>query len=117
MRSGAAHYLARLGLAFAFLFPPLSALFDPFSWMSYFPRFVRGIVPDLLLLHAFGLVEVIIALWILSGRKIFVPCIAAAALLLAIVVFNLNDFDILFRDVALALFALSLAVAERPRRA
>lgn len=105
-----ASIVLRLGVAFTLLYPPLNALIDPDAWIGYFPAFVRGYVPDLVLLHTFGVVEVVIALWILSGWRIFWPSLAATALLLGIVVFNLPNFQVLFRDVALAAMPLSLAV-------
>ncbi len=114
---GTADFLVRLGVAFAFLFPPANALLDPYSWVGYFPPFVHGWLPDMVMLHAFGLVEVVIGLWILSGRRIFIPSVAAVVMLLAIVAFNLGDFQILFRDVSIALAALALAIQNRPRTA
>lgn len=112
----AAHLVLRLGLAFAFLYPPYAALSDPLSWEGYFPPFVHTLpVSPLVLLHAFGVVEVVIALWVLSGWKIRLPALAAAALLLAIVGFDINDFEILFRDLALSSIALALALWPSPR--
>jgi uncharacterized membrane protein YphA (DoxX/SURF4 family) len=102
-------WLLRAGVAFAFLYPPLNAIGDPNSWIGYFPSFVHGYVPDEVLLHTFGVIEVIIALWILSGWKIFWPCCIAAAMLVAIVVFNLPQLQVLFRDLAIAMAALALA--------
>jgi hypothetical protein len=118
MRTGA-DFLARFGLAFAFLYPPLDALLDPYTWVGYIPSFLRGIAPNMVLLHGFGLIEVALALWILSGRKIFIPSLLAAAILFAIVLFNLtaSDFQVLFRDVSIAFLALSLAAAHRPQKA
>ncbi len=107
--------LLRLGIALAFLYPPIAALSDPYSWIGYFPRFVTTLpVNPLIILHAFGLLEVIIAFWILWGRRIQLPSLAAAALLLAIVAVNFGDIDVLFRDVALALAALALAFMPEP---
>jgi uncharacterized membrane protein YphA (DoxX/SURF4 family) len=114
---GTADFLLRLGVAFAFLYPPANAILDPYAWIGYFPAFLDGLMPDQLLLHVFGLVEVVIGLWILSGRNIFIPCLVAFGLLVLIVVFNLGDFQVLFRDVSIALMALALAVAHRPQRA
>ena len=111
-----ADFLLRLGVAFAFLYPAINAFFDPYSWVGYFPSFVRDIAPELILLHLFGLIEIVIALWILSGKRIFLPSAAATAMLLVIVVFNLSDFQVLFRDVAIAAMALSLAVLNRPQK-
>ncbi len=107
--------LLRFGVAFAFLFPPLNAFLDPYSWIGYFPGFLMDIVPDMVLLHVVGIVEIIIGLWILSGRKIFIPSVAATAMLLLIVLFNLSDFQVLFRDLSIAAMALALALMSRPK--
>ncbi len=107
----------RAGVAFAFLYPPISALSSLESWIGYFPPFMRGIVPDATLLHTFGVVEVIIALWILSGKRIFWPSMAGAAMLVGIVVFNMNNFEVIFRDLAIAAGALALAITHGSRRA
>lgn len=108
-----AYLLLRLAAAFAFVYPPLSATFgDPYSWLGYFPQFIVGYVPDMVLLHAFGVVEIIVGFWILSGYKIMLPSLAAAAMLVAIVVFNLPQFDILFRDLSLAALCLALALMQ-----
>lgn len=105
-----AYLVLRVGIAFAFLYPPINALFDPDSWIGYFPSFMHGFLPDLVLLHAFGVVEIIIALWILSGWKIFWPSIAATAILAGIVIFGYRDFQVLFRDVTIAMMSFSLVL-------
>ncbi len=113
-----AYFLLRVGAAFAFLYPPLAAIFgDPYSWLGYFPSFTRGYIDEMLMLHAFGVVEIAIGLWILSGYKIFVPALIATAMLVGIVVFNLSQFDIVFRDLSIACMTLALAVIHMPRRA
>lgn len=113
-----AYLLLRVGAALAFLYPPLSAFFgDPYTWFGYFPAFTRGYLPDLVLLHLFGLVELILGLWLLSGIKIFWPSVAATVLLVGIVVFNLPQFDIVFRDLSIACLTLSLALMQQPARA
>ena len=101
--------LLRIGVAFAFLYPPFDSLMYPQAWISFFPPFMRGIVPDPLLLISWGVVEVIIALWILSGKQIFLPSVAAAILLFLIVAFNFYLLEIVFRDITIALTALTLA--------
>lgn len=109
-----ADWALRIGVAFAFLYPPFSALSDPYSWFGYFPSFMRGIVPDLVLLHAFGLLEVLIAIWILSGWKMAYPAALAALMLVAIVAFNAAQFEVVFRDLAIAAAALALALMHWP---
>ncbi len=112
-----AYLLLRVGAALAFLYPPFAALTgDPYSWLGYFPAFVQGFVPDLVLLHAFGVVEVVIGLWILSGYKIFIPSLVATAMLLGIVFFNLPQFEVLFRDVSIACLTFALALINFPQK-
>lgn len=109
-----AHLALRVGAAFAFLYPPFAALSDPISWLAYFPSFLRELpIDQLVLLHGFGAIEVILALWILSGWKIRVPAAIATAMLLSIVLFNPGQMDVLFRDLSIA--ALTLALALWPR--
>jgi hypothetical protein len=74
---------------------------------------MRGIVPDSLLLGSFELIEIILALWILSGKKIFLPSALATIMLISIVLFNHSDFEVLFRDVSLAAVTLSLALKHK----
>lgn len=112
--SRAVDLLLRIGVAFAFLFPPLNAFLDPYAWIGYFPPFLTGILPDMLALHVFGIVEIVLGLWILSGKHIYIPSLIATGLLFLIVVFNLSDFQVLFRDIPIALTALALALAHRP---
>lgn len=108
--------LLRVAIAFAFLYPPIAALSDPDSWFGYFPKAIQLLPIDhALLLHGFGLLEVLIALWILFGKRIRVPSILATVILSAIVALHLKSFDVLFRDVSIALAALALALTDRER--
>ncbi len=103
-------WLLRIGVAFSFLYPPLNALSDPNSWIGYFPPFLFGFVPDDVLLHGFGVIEVLLALWILSGWKVFWPSLIAAAMLVGIVLFNVPQMQVVFRDLSIAAMALALAL-------
>jgi hypothetical protein len=109
-------YLLRAAVAFAFLYPPLNALTTPYNWIGYFPAFTRGFVDEMVLLHAFGALEVVLALWILSGWRIFYPSVAAALALGAIVALNLSEFPVLFRDIPIAFAAVALALLHLPER-
>lgn len=105
----------RAALAFALAFPALDATVDPYSWLGYFPGFVQQAaaaagVSGLVLLHTFGIFEVALALWLLSGWKIFYPSAAALALLGAIVILDYSEFQTLFRDLSIASIALVLAL-------
>lgn len=116
--STASQWLLRVAVAVAFAYPPLSALSSPDSWVGYFPPFLlnSGIDP-MLLLHSFGIIEIIIAVWVLSGWHIEWPATLAALMLGAIVAFNGAQFEILFRDVSIALACLALADDAWAKRA
>lgn len=100
--------ILRVSLALAFIYPAINAILDPASWIGYFPSFMRGIVPDQILLHSFGALEVLLALWVLSGWKIRFPASVTLLMLLGIVMFNLNQFQVVFRDLSIAGMALAL---------
>jgi hypothetical protein len=102
--------LLRLAIAFAFLYPAIDGLIHPDNWIDFFPSFMRGgFLSDPTLLLIWGAIEAVIALWILSGKKIFWPSTAATILLCGIVFFNMSLFDLVFRDLAIALTAATLA--------
>ncbi|MHB8710034.1 MAG: DoxX family membrane protein [Minisyncoccota bacterium] len=102
--------LLRVAIAFAFLYAGVDSFIDPNAWVSFFPSFALAIIPGTLLLPIWGVVEIIIALWILSGKHIFIPSLFAATALVAIVLFNISLMQIVFRDLALACVALALAL-------
>lgn len=104
----------RLAVAFAFLYPALSALTDPDAWIGYFPGFLLALAGSntLLLLHAWGAIEILLALWVMVGVRVYLPSSIMAIALLAVVVLNPGQFPILFRDVSIALAALSLALVN-----
>ena len=105
-----AQWLLRIAVAFAFVYPAQHAVNNPDSWIGYFPPFMFNLgIPPEVLLHGFGVVEIILAVWILWGWRLEIPSVVAAVMLMAIVVFNLVQFEILFRDVSIALAALALA--------
>ncbi|MGH7141293.1 MAG: hypothetical protein ACREGH_01500 [Minisyncoccia bacterium] len=101
--------LLRIGVAFAFLYPPFDSLFHPDAWYGFFPPFMTGYFSESVMLTLWGILEVVIALWILSGKKIFLPSLAAVVLLVLIVFFNFSLLEIVFRDIAIALTAATLA--------
>ncbi len=102
--------LLRCGVAFAFIYPAVSAVFDPFSWIGYFPQFMLGIVPDAVLLHAFGFSEILIGIWILLGWRILIPSLLASLYLTLIVILNFNQMDVIFRDISILFMSLALVV-------
>lgn len=115
-KSGLANLILRLGLAFVFLYAAVAGFLEPESWVGYFPRFVRDLVGEFLLLKLWGIFEIVLGLWILSGKKIFIPSVLASLSLLGLIIANLGAMDILFRDVAILAIAVSLALTSRPKK-
>jgi len=105
--------LLRIGLSFAFLYAALAAYITPTSWIGYFPQFMRSLAPsDTLLLNSFGIFEVAIGLWILSGKRIFIPSVAGALALAGIVIFNTSQMAVVFRDISIMFMAIALTAAH-----
>lgn len=108
----------RIGVAFSFIYPPISAFFNPYAWVGYFPSFLLNLnfIDSLTLLHIFGVVELSIGIWILFGKRIFIPSLLASVFLLAIIMFNLSQIDVLFRDIPILLMALLLSIIDTQRK-
>ncbi|HWH16667.1 MAG TPA: hypothetical protein VNU25_03730 [Candidatus Paceibacterota bacterium] len=107
--------LLRAALAFSFVYPAIHALIDPYAWVGYIPGFVLGILPlgEVTVLHLWGAIEIALALWVLCGRRILIPALAMGLALLAVVLSNLSQFAILFRDLPIAAIAFALAWMHR----
>jgi hypothetical protein len=117
MRINYADWLLRIGVAFAFLYPPIDAWTNPFTWLGYVPAFAYALWPfsHFAFLHVFGVLEIILALWLLSGWRIYMPAALMGFLLLLIVVANPSQFEVIFRDLSIAVTAFALAYLHRPR--
>jgi len=103
------HVLLRAALAFSFIYPPISAFLNPYAWVGYFPTFLTTLpIDQLVLLHVFGVFEIMLAIWILSGKHMRIAASIAAATLAVIVLFNLSQLDVLFRDIPILMIAIAL---------
>ncbi|MEK7619114.1 MAG: DoxX family membrane protein [Patescibacteria group bacterium] len=103
-----ASWLLRIGLALMFAYAAVGSFLQPDSWVGYFPLWMRGLVPENVLLSGFSIVEIGVALWLLSGRALKWASLVSVAMLSGIVIFNLSLFDVIFRDVGLVFAALAL---------
>ena len=102
--------ILRVGVAFSFIYPAISAWFNPYSWIGYFPGFILDIAgnADITVLHIFGIFEIIIGVWILFGKNIRIPSLIATVSLAGIILFNWNQMDVIFRDIPIMLMAIIL---------
>jgi uncharacterized membrane protein YphA (DoxX/SURF4 family) len=98
----------RVGLAFVFAYAGVSSLRTPAEWVGYLPSFLYHTSYATTLLKMFAGFELVMTLWLLSGKYLRYAAALTALTLAAITVINLSQFIITFRDVGLALMALAL---------
>ncbi len=111
-RERLAEIILRAAVAIAFMYPAIDAFFNPSSWIGFFPVWMLGFVPDSVLLHLFGASEIIIAIWLLFAKRIFIPSVLATLYLIGIVAFNWRFIDLLFRDVSILGISVALALTH-----
>ena len=99
-----------------FLYAAVAATLEPLNWVGYFPEFVRDLVPVAILFPIFSFSQLIVALWLISGKRTYFAAIVAGLMLAAIIVANVRIFDIIFRDVAIFFAAVALVfLSKRPQ--
>jgi uncharacterized membrane protein YphA (DoxX/SURF4 family) len=104
--------LLRASLALAFGYAAISSFQNPADWLGYLPSFIRESENAETLLHVFSVLEMALAVWLLSGKMVRLAALAAFAMLAGVVVSNISLFSITFRDMALMLTALALYFTE-----
>lgn len=109
-------WLLRVGVAVPFLYAGADSLFHPENWLGYIPAWgvvlVERVASMDMFLRIYAIAEIILGVWLLSGKKMVWSGIAAAAWLLAITVLNIGQLPVVFRDLGLAGAALSLSLFQ-----
>lgn len=103
-------WLLRIGLATMFLYAAISSFLQPTEWLGYLPGFVSSMFDGELVLKLFSVVEIALAVWLLSGVYTRYAALLAAVMLIGITVSNFSLLAISFRDIGLAFAALALAL-------
>jgi hypothetical protein len=86
---------------------------SPAEWAGYLPQFLTSHVTGNGLVYVFATYELLLALWLLSGRYLRLAAGLTAMTLTGIILTNLPAFQtITFRDVPMVFMALALLVAE-----
>jgi len=96
-----------------FFYAAVAALITPAAWVGFFPNWTRVMVSGQILIYLFSLWQIILAIWIISGKRLFSSALAAAITLLLIIVSNVEFFDVIFRDFYLLASALLLTALSR----
>ncbi|HEY2004090.1 MAG TPA: DoxX family membrane protein [Candidatus Saccharimonadia bacterium] len=105
-----AKLILRLGLAAVFLYAAAGSLASPQDWVGYLPAFATNIAPAGILLKIFSAYELLLALWLVSGKYLRYAGILSALTMLGIILTGLKLLAITFRDLAIATAAIALAV-------
>jgi len=109
-------FLLRLSIASVFLYAAIASFLQPDNWVGFFPPFLSKIFPLGFILNGFSFYQFSLSLWLLSGKKTFYAAILAAITLLGIITVNFAQLDILFRDFAILIGAIALAVQNYPKK-
>lgn len=108
-----ASLLLRVGLASVLLYAAVAALVSPVEWAGYLPQFLTSHYAGNGVLYGLAAYELILAVWLLSGRAIRYAAGLAALTFAGIIMTNLPAFStITFRDVPLVFAALALLALE-----
>ena len=110
-----AERVLRLGISFAFLYAGFSIIFNPELWIGFVPLWISSIFPGNGFLLTHGVIDIIIALWLLSGRAIYYASLVAAFFLFVIVLVNLGSLQIVFRDISIFFAAIALAILSKDK--
>ena len=113
MRYDASFFL-RLGLAFVFIFAAVSGFSNPQAWVGFVPDIGNFITRAYLLLFV-DVINLVLGLWLLSGKKTFYAAVVSSVVLAGITLTNLASFLIVFRDVGLFFAAVALAALSKKR--
>ena len=109
-----ASFFIRLGIAFAFVYAAISAFITPENWIGFMPSWISAIpVDQFLILQIFSGVEILLGLWLITGKKLFYSAIVSAVFLAGITIVNIGALDIVFRDITIFLAAIALAILAR----
>ena len=111
--SDIASWLLRIGLAVVFLYAAISSLQHPLEWVGFLPPFMTKAIADTTLIKLFAIYELVLAVWLLSGKFIQYCALICAVTLAGIVVTNPSQLVTTFRDIGLAFMALALFFVEK----
>jgi hypothetical protein len=101
-------FLLRAGIATALMYAGTAALLDPFSWVGFLPYWIEAVMPRGVVLTAFSIYEIFLALWLLTSKRAFLASGLSSATIFFIIAFNVASLDIVFRDVPILFASLAL---------
>lgn len=101
-------WLLRIGLAAVFLYAAISSLQHPLEWVGFLPLFIIHHLSSVDVIRVLAIFELVLVLWLLSGKYIAYCGLVCAVTLFGIVVVNPAQLITTFRDIGLGCMALAL---------
>ena len=111
----AAAFTLRIGIAFVFGYAVFAFFSGASNWSQFYPRWAADIVSADIFLSVFSVYEVMLVIWLLSGKWLSTAALIAAVTIFLLTAVNLHLFDILFRNVAIFCSAVALMFLSTER--
>jgi uncharacterized membrane protein YphA (DoxX/SURF4 family) len=103
-----ARCLIQIGLAVVFFYAAISQLRSPNDWTAYLPNLLNSSISLITLVKVVAVFELALGTWLLSGKYLKLAGLVCALTLGGILVFNLSQLIITFRDIGLLFMSLAL---------
>ena len=87
-------WLLRFGLAFVYGYAAVETQLNPANFLKYVPSLVQNIIPFDIFLVVFGIFEIILTLWLLSGKRTEYAGLISCFLMIGIILPNTLYFSI-----------------------
>ena len=110
------HLYLRIGIATTLIYAAIASFINPDAWIGFIPIFISKIIPAAIFLKVYSVYEITLGLWVLSGKKAFYSASLSALTIFGIIIFNTGAFDIIFRDIAIFLAAVALAIMSYKKK-
>ena len=81
-------FFLRIGLAFVFLYSAISGFINPQLWLGYVPNFFGNFIARGYVLFAHDITNLIIGLWLISGKKTYWAAVLSALTSAALVQYS-----------------------------
>jgi uncharacterized membrane protein YphA (DoxX/SURF4 family) len=104
--------MLRLGLGFVFMYAAVASLLQPLEWSGFLPSPLAKVLHPTLAVRLLAVFEIILALWLLSDRYRRYAAALATLMLAGVILANLSQLFVTFRDVGLLCAALALFFIE-----
>lgn len=111
-----ARWFLRFGLAFVYGYAAIEMQINPDNFLKYVPPLMQTIIPLDIFLITFGIFEILLTLWLISGKRTEYAGLISFFLMVGIMIPNVTYFNILFRNVAIALASLALTALDYGRQ-